>query len=284
MSIVRNITRTAFRLTWRPWWVLSGAGARLHRPVFILGAHRSGTTVLAGLVGRHPDVAHWSEANRVWDPVYGARGTIDPYFLGKAIHAHRRSAADLTEADRSRIHGKFAYYTWLLRKSRFVNKSPFNVVRVEWLRALFPDCYFVHIHRDGRAVVNSYKTKVIEHIKEGRYPHPPRDGDDLIRLLAVTWTEMTREVEDVSRRIAPEAWYHLTYEQLCRDVHGCLRGIFEFCKLDAERYDFEAVPGRLDNRNYKWESSLDDREKRVMLEVLGERLDELGYDCNRTST
>ncbi|MHC4822249.1 MAG: sulfotransferase, partial [Planctomycetota bacterium] len=36
----------------------------IDRPIFILGPHRSGTTLLYKLLGRHPDVAFFSDADR----------------------------------------------------------------------------------------------------------------------------------------------------------------------------------------------------------------------------
>lgn len=265
--------------TWKPWYRLVGHRRPLDRPVFIVGAHRSGTSLLARLLGHHADLAHWSEAPEVWDPSHWNGRSDLPYFIGRDVHRYRRGPEAVTEADRRRVHGLFGFYVSVLRKRRLLNKSPYNSMRIPWVKALFPDCRVVHIYRDGRAVVSSWKGKVEGHVEGGRYRNPPRDADTFMRALAETWVEVTRQIETSAGRLRPDEFLALTYEALCDDAHGELRKLFAFCELDPARYDWSPIPRRFENRNYKWKQALSPREQAIMLETIGARLAELGYEA-----
>jgi hypothetical protein len=62
MSFKRQIV-TALANLMPDFWI-----SQLHNPIFIIGTARSGTTLLVRLLGSHPDIANWSEANVIWDP------------------------------------------------------------------------------------------------------------------------------------------------------------------------------------------------------------------------
>ncbi len=114
---------------------------RVVRPVFILGAPRSGTTFLGSCVGALPEVSYHFEPRLTkavarcvyegsWSPQRAAR-----YFRG--------------------------YYGALLAASghgglRFAEKDPENCFIVPFLAEVFPDAVFLHVCRDGRDVAVSH--------------------------------------------------------------------------------------------------------------------------------
>lgn len=117
--------------------------APLDRPICIIGAARSGTTLLAEILERHPDVAYWVEPKYVWryrDP----RASDD---------VRRRS--DATPAVTRYIRGRFARFAAERGKPRFMEKTPSNCYRIPFVDAVLPDARYVHILRDGRDVTRS---------------------------------------------------------------------------------------------------------------------------------
>ncbi len=119
-----------------------------HRPVFVLGAPRSGTTMLFQLLGRSPHLASLpGEAHLLWELFHP-----DP---GATSTGHGASARDVTERERRALY-------WLIRRitggRRYLDKTPRNSVRVPYLDGLFADASFVFLKRDGRAVVSSLMT------------------------------------------------------------------------------------------------------------------------------
>lgn len=110
---------------------------------FLIGTHRSGTTWLGGLLGTIPGVAYWSEPRQVWS--YGNWSQPDD----------RLEAADCTPKIANHIRRRFARYTRSRNASYFLEKTPSNCLRVDFIRSVFPDAKFIFLLRDGRAVIRS---------------------------------------------------------------------------------------------------------------------------------
>lgn len=104
-------------------------------PVFIVGAPRSGTTLVAELLGRSPEVCN--------------RGELDwlPHFADEMT---RSGNPDLAQLDRIAV-----FYLAELRQGEsdlrwFVDKQPLNFLHVDLIRALFPQARIIHCRRSQR--------------------------------------------------------------------------------------------------------------------------------------
>jgi hypothetical protein len=117
---------------------------RLHRPVFVIGAPRSGTTFLGSCLGRLPEISYHYEprltkaaARCVYDGSWSAR---------RAAAVFRLSYSALLLAALDGGH-------------RFAEKNPENSFLVPFLAAEFPGAQFIHIVRDGRDAAVSHAEK-----------------------------------------------------------------------------------------------------------------------------
>jgi hypothetical protein len=111
--------------------------------IVVVGAPRSGTTILAEVLGRHPEVADFYEPYYIWD-----------YRLGSG-EDDLRTAAMADQANSAFIRREFELFARKSRKSIVVEKSPENCFRVPYVRAVFPEAKWIHILRDGRDSVAS---------------------------------------------------------------------------------------------------------------------------------
>ncbi len=115
----------------------------IEKPIFIVGAARSGTTFLAEALRRHPDVLYLREPNELW------------------LYGHETHPSDLLRREdvTEEIQAYLIHHlSTLLRaagKQRLLDKTPHNSLRIGFLHAIFPDAKFIHIIRDGRDVALS---------------------------------------------------------------------------------------------------------------------------------
>jgi hypothetical protein len=121
----------------RPW-------PSLRRAVFVLGAPRSGTSLLGDLIGGLPEFSYHYEP---------------PLTKAAARYVYERRWS----VRRARLLYR-AVYAWLVWRRgeggrRFVEKTPQNCFVVPFLAGAFPDARFVHIVRDGRDAAASLASK-----------------------------------------------------------------------------------------------------------------------------
>jgi hypothetical protein len=111
--------------------------------VFLVGSPRSGTTILAELLGRHPDVVEWYEPYFIWD-----------WHLG--LPADDVRGAELaTPRVRAFIRREFEIFLRKSGKRCVLEKLPDHAFQIPFVNAVFPDARWVHIIRDGRDVTLS---------------------------------------------------------------------------------------------------------------------------------
>lgn len=126
------------------------------RLVFVVGCPRSGTSALAWALAQHPAFATGAESNFLWHlcregrvrPAWeNAHRSTDGWLVQQQVGWEEFAACVLSGLQRlfeSRAGGR-----------RWVDSSPENVLIAEDLAALFPTAHFLHLGRDGRAVVSS---------------------------------------------------------------------------------------------------------------------------------
>lgn len=116
----------------------------LHRPVFVVGAPRSGTSFLGRCLGALPKLSYHFE------PAATQRAAQYVYRGAWSFEQGRRFYRTV--------------YRWLLRLHldgdlRYTDKSPRNCFLMSFLHRAFPDAQFIHIIRDGRDAALSHSKK-----------------------------------------------------------------------------------------------------------------------------
>lgn len=109
---------------------------KLSKPIIILGAPRSGTSVLARIIGQHPDVSILREPRLVWRYGNDAKSDI-------------LEAADARPEVVDYIQQRLGTMLEAEGGGRMLEKTPSNSLRVPFVDRVFPDARYLHILRNG---------------------------------------------------------------------------------------------------------------------------------------
>ncbi|WP_022834369.1 sulfotransferase family protein [Salisaeta longa] len=212
----------------------------MNAPFFIVGASRSGTTLLRLLLNAHPRLAVPDElkffkmAEGRTDPTAwsrplreGARAALIDRFC--TLHA---SKYESMEAVRAALEGHEAltlqsFYAlvgaaWAReqQKPRWGEKTPHNLFYADVLTAMFPSAVLLHVVRDPRAVVHSMNTIAY-------YAHDPV-------LNALNWRQAIQEGIHRMQGVPSSRVMTLRYEDLVADPEAVLRDV---CDRLGEAFD-----------------------------------------------
>jgi hypothetical protein len=258
-----------------------------HRPIFVLGCPRSGTTLLRLMLRAHPRIAIPPETRLLLD-AYEHRGAY-----GDLRHpANRTALAEWITAGAGTRFGRLGLdphavaaeivsgpptlgsaleitlraYARRLGKPRWGDKRPAYVQHIDALLRLFPGAQIVHVIRDGRDCVAELK----------RTPWW-RMG---VYHAVATWTQAVDAGEAAAARLAPGAYAEVQYERLAADPDGELRRL---CAFLGEEYAPAMASVRMSAAWDRWHAEpgrrrLDDWEAALCEAVMAERLLAYGYE------
>lgn len=265
--------------------VLSGARRSLARPVFIIGAPRSGTTILGQCLAVAPHITYHFE------PVLTKS-------LARFVYERPRAHP------LARIGFRLGYLILILTSRswglRLTEKTPQNCFIIDFLARTFPGAQFVHIIRDGRASAVSYAEKpwlAAASAGSGRrepggyaygpYPRfwvePERASEfasttDLHRCIWA-WRRHVEAARNSAARLPPARYLEIRYEDLVRHPDETLTLVLDFLGTPPHAYD--PVMGMTeevtDTSLQRWRSVVDDHGLTTFHREAGLLLNELGY-------
>jgi hypothetical protein len=233
-------------------------------PVFISGCSRGGTSILVRLLSHHPELncvgrGQYHDTQWVWEKQFDDRShhrwAIEPW-----LTTMRKTAADATPE-------MLAYFRQTYRSActegRMLEKTPANAVRLPFIDRLYPDCYIVHIVRDGRHTAASLMARRVK-------PH----------YAAQQWVGVhTIALSDIEQ-IGPDRTVVVRYEELARSPVETLLGLCRLCGLDTGPHVRDllssAAEMHLTEPCDRW-SALGQADRRQVLSIIGDLQAELGY-------
>ncbi len=245
----------------------------LDRPVFILGPHRSGTTVLYRVLGRQDDIGYLNRYDRRWPAriatLMGRWGDDLPHEAQRFWDRARVGDDDVLLAEhaapavRDRFTRRIEATLRTRDRTRFLCKYPRLSLRVGWLDAMFPDAYVVHLIRDWRAVVNS--TAVRHHKREGREVDwfgvrmegwRELRGAPVEEIATRQYIACTRALETAAAALG-ERYVPVRYHELCAEPENQVRRILERVELAwCNRVRLALERAGLKSRNQRWRETL----------------------------
>lgn len=287
----------------------------MKRVVFIIGAGRSGSSILHELLGYHPGVGWMSELcekyprqpqrnRRVLEamrlPLVGpllrrrfepqeCYAFFDEFYPGFSAPMRDLTATDLTQRAASRIRANLRAVTVAPRDTLVIKLTGWP--RLGFLVELFPEARFVHLVRDGRAVANSllqvswwHGWHGPENWRFGSLSEQYREiweahGRSFVALAAIEWRLIMDAVE-VSRELIPQGrLLEVRYEDLCESPVAVMKKIVGHLPLDwSDELNKALVRHPLRSRNEKWRTDLGLDAAAVATSVLRDALPRYGYE------
>lgn len=189
-------------------------------PFFIIGAPRSGTTFLVALLNAHAKVLITDET-RVFTHVH--RILNEQPTDQRAVMRHRAAWLEQLRADLPEVVRRYYRKLGATEDMRWGDKNPHYADRrtdpgcLETLDRLFPESQFIHIVRDGRAVVSSLFSL--------GWAKSPQYGADV-------WIRHVEQSREFGATIGPRRWYEVTYERLVAEPEQVAKELFDFLGLE----------------------------------------------------
>lgn len=238
------------------------------RPVIVVGAPNSGTTMFARALNLHPELANRSEERVLWNPRFHHSDMASDYFSAHHATAWRKFV----------LKGNFAYFHRRFKGKRIVNKHPENSLRLEFIKEIFPEAYYIHLLRDGRAVVNSNLGRRNSGVPFANWVLPP-DWEDFadshpVEQFAYMWKSCVDSIQSVAPNLAN--FREIRYEDLAENQDKIFRELFKWLQVTVDEELINKMP-RIENRNFKWKEKLSEKEIAMIQKFAGDTLQRNGY-------
>jgi omega-hydroxy-beta-dihydromenaquinone-9 sulfotransferase len=222
-----------------------------------------------------------NEAYRFWNRVASAA------FARSFMREQKVSAAD-----RARVQNAVRKIMFWQGRCRFAAKFT-GPPRIQFLSSLFPGAIFVHIVRDGRAVVHSL-LKVPFWRAKGGYDNPfweggvseerlqawKSHGSDPAVLAAMQWQDVIRTARVEAASLNSEQYFEVRYEDVIADPVMRINAIAERCGLNPSaritRY-LHDIP-RIESFNSKFREEFSPELIAKLSDVMNPELRLLGYE------
>jgi hypothetical protein len=227
-------------------------GEKFDRPVFIVSAPRSGSTLLFETLSASEDL--WTIGGEGHGHVESIAGLAPQ---SRNFESNRLTADDATGEVVAQLRTNYWFNLQdksgqLLRERkdgvpesvRFLEKTPKNALRIPFLKSVFHDAKFIFLHRGAPENVSS----IMEAWRTGAfvtYPDLPgwqgrpwslllipgwREliGADPAAIAMRQWTATNATILDDLSTLPPEDWYPIRYEDFIADVPGTLKRLGAF--------------------------------------------------------
>ena len=266
-------------------------------PIFIIGCQRSGTTIFYRKFAFHPELATITRTtrrapNNLWIMrLFMLLRSREKNFkpIGGEVwnkftppDSDMMHAADVTPRMRAYYHKLIRNHLILFNKKRFLNKSPSNSVKIGFLNEIFPDAYFIHIIRDGRAVTHSLSRGRKRHNRYSGVKFPGWQDvmeKHIIEGCAYQWKQTVEYILDAVKILPPGRFMQIRYEDFIEQPKETMKTIGDTCGLDWSDASLNRVAEGLRSRNYKWSENFSPAEIDLLKNMLGDFMGQFGYEA-----
>ena len=242
----------------------------IEEPVFLVGAERSGSTMLSLMLNDHPEVCWLSEFGYSVDKLGEDGGWPDLDSYRRWLSCHRQFTGTGFVIDEDLNYPQLVNSFLLQKQQR--QGTPFVGATLhrhfDRLLTIWTDAKFVHILRDPRDVARStFRTGWEGHIYYG----------------ADRWLHAERTWERIIQNISTDRYVELRYERLLEDPESELYPVWKLIGADPSEYvmkyfESSSYDRPKPNNAYQWKTKLGRYELQLIENRLGSMIAEKGYE------
>jgi hypothetical protein len=258
----------------------------MNKPIFILGAPRSGTTFLASLLKR-TDYGAPFETHFItkYYKKLDNYGDINSYKNFQKLLADILSERAVQQWRLKFSHEEFfrelgSSFTYsqlvnelCLKASKqkgfafWGDKTPHYLADMEILYKLFPDSKYLYIVRDGRDVTLSLLEKDW--------------GPNNVYYSARHWVNLNQNHKSLEYLRASKNLYELRYEDLLDNVEEYIKDIYTFLNMDYSENDLRELAVTVKPGNYnKWKNRMTARQIDTFDKIASNTLKRFNYEIS----
>jgi hypothetical protein len=292
--------------------------------IFLLGCPRSGTTLTLDVMASHPDFAWISNRvnrfpfipqlsilNRIYDiPCIGQ------YFYRNKSHFQKllpqplepwkfwnyhlvnfqwrrnikspprcRNEHDISRSEIEKIRWAVNIICNFQNKKHFLSKYT-DFPRIRYLSQAFPNAKFVHIIRDGRAVANSYLSKIKNNQfntwrerewwisgwpESWKKEWKMKYFDNPLSFAAYQWKFFVSVIRMDSKYISSDQYLEVKYEDMITNPKKEFTRILGFCNMSMNHGLIRYLKQMsIENMNFKWKRIFSPQEKEMLDKIIFE--------------
>jgi len=280
-------------------------GSLFDRPIIILAAPRSGSTLLFETLGEAPGT--WTVGGESHQFIEGIR-PLNP--MSGQVDSNRLDAGHATGRITTLLRQRFARFLRDrdgrervshpdIQSLRFLEKTPKNALRQPFLDKVFPGALYVYLFRDPRPNISS----MMEAWKAGRWITYPRlpgwrgppwslllppgwqalRGRPLAEICAFQWESANRIILDDLAALPAERWVACSYSDLTDRTAPAIERICRFAGLEVDERLQRRMGGELPLSRYTHTAPEPDKWRRNEDQILSvlESVEEVWERCER---
>jgi hypothetical protein len=278
------------------------------KPIIMIGAERSGTTLVMAMLGCHPRVAVpevvWYYSRfRPYIYTYGDLSKDENFrtlaeemifglktpFWGLKINPRTIVDEIISEVKERSFAGIYCamherYAREMGNKPRWGEKTPYNLFFIKEILEDFPNAQFIFITRDGRDASSDYLQSAF--------------GPTNIFCAASIWKMGQNAVSPWREKLGSSQWIDVKYESLVKNPEKVLKDVCDFLgetysasMLEFHKTGIAAARGK--TRDHKplghptsdkyigiYKELLSIREQRILASVAGKEMMDAGYEVD----
>ena len=244
--------------------------------IFVVGCYNSGTTLLAHLIGKAPDICELSTEGVALTKEYCGPESFGYNRLWYLCEDKLKFDRQLREPSPNKIKSD-----WIRSAGRgcsyIVEKSVVNSLHISWLHSRFNSPYFIWIVRNPYAVCEGIRRRTLGKERVGFEKGEPYP----IRLCAEQWVRSNEVIYKQVKNLS--SLYVVRYEDLTADPENIVRSILKKGEIPVQPFTvpsefcFHGRRKKVTNLNKESIEKLSKEEIDIIDEICGSWMVRFGY-------